>query len=100
MDIEDMEDAGNLSQAKKDWERLLENPAWVQLVRAIQAQVDTLQNEILFGSLQVENYALVTERKKGQFEGRLSLIATAEAMAESVSFDLQAALEKKEENEE
>lgn len=96
MRIEDMQDPANLQEAKKAWESLFENPAWVSLCEAIQAQADALQHDILFAPVTEQNTAYMQERKKGQLEGRLSLTATAEAIYQDLGIDLQRAVTDKE----
>lgn len=95
MKIDEYEEAGNLASAKRAWEDLFENPAWVSLVEAIQAQTDTLQQDILFGPIASSEQLYEVERKKGQLEGRLSITATATAMFEGVCADLRTAQENK-----
>lgn len=95
MKADEYEDAGNLASAKRDWENLFENPAWLSLVEAIQAQTDTLQQDILFGPIASSEQLYEVERKKGQLEGRLSITATATAMFEGVCADLRTAQETK-----
>ena len=96
MEIDEMMEPGNLSQARRDWEELTQNPAWLQLVAAIQAQTDSLQQSILFGPVTSEADLYRLEREKGQLEGRLSITATAEAMMQGVEYDLKQAIERKE----
>lgn len=95
MDIDQMEEVGNLAQAKRDWEELISNPAWAQLVKAVQDQVDGLQQEVLFAPITEENNLYMVERKKGMLEGRLSLQATAQALMENVALDFNMAAAKK-----
>ena len=95
MKADEYEDAGNLASAKRDWENLFENPAWLSLVEAIQAQTDTLQQDILFGPIASSEQLYEVERKKGQLEGRLSITATATAMFEDLCADLRIAQENK-----
>lgn len=90
-----MQEPGNFSERKRNWERLTENPAWVELIAAIQAQTDTLQQSILFGPVTSEADLYQLEREKGRLEGRLSITATAEAMMQGVEQDLKQALERK-----
>jgi hypothetical protein len=96
MEIDNMTEVGNLHEAKRDWERLLENPAWIQLMGAVQAQTDSLQQDILFSPISSESDLFMCERKKGMLEGRLSLTATAQALVESVQLDLNLATKEKE----
>lgn len=94
MKIEDMQEPGNLAQAKRLWEDLFENSAWLSLVEALQAQTDSLQRDILFGEVRTAEDLYLIERKKGQLEGRLSVTATATAMFETLQTDLQQALKE------
>lgn len=86
----------NIFEQKKLIENLISSPGFVMLAKVIQAQVDGLQNEVLFSPLKSMDEAFVMERKKGQIEGRLSLMATAEAMLEELQMDYQQAHAKKE----
>ena len=98
MKIDEYEDAGNLASAKRAWEDLFANPAWVSLIEAVQAQTDRLQNEILFEPVRSSEDLYQVERKKGQLEGRLSITATATAMFEGLCQDLKTAQQRKGEN--
>lgn len=84
----------NIQEQKKEFERLLESPAWRIINMAIQAQVDTLQQEILFAPIESEAGIYLQERKKGMLEGRLSLANTALAIIEELEIDLQRAQNK------
>lgn len=95
MEIDQMEEVGNLAQAKRDWEELISNPAWAQLVKAVQDQVDGLQQQVLFAPITDENNLYMVERQKGMLEGRLSLQRTAQALMESVALDFNMAVAKK-----
>lgn len=95
MKIDEYEEAGNLASAKRAWEDLFANPAWLSLVEAIQAQTDALQQDVLFGPVTSAGDSYLMERKKGQLEGRLSITATATAMFEGVCADLQLAQQNK-----
>lgn len=86
----------NIQEQKKEFERLLESPAWRIINMAIQAQVDSLQQEILFGDVEDASSLYRLERKKGMLEGRLSLAATATAIIEDLEIDLQRAKVAKE----
>lgn len=91
---EEPKDPLNIQEKKKEFERLLESPAWRMITIAVQAQVDSLQQEILFSSVESEGAVYMMERKKGMLEGRLALAATANAMLEDLEIDLQRALTK------
>lgn len=95
MKADEYEEAGNLASLKRAWEELQTNPAWLSLVEAIQAQTDTLQQDILFGPIASSEQLYEVERKKGQLEGRLSITATATAMFEDLCTDLRTAQENK-----
>lgn len=84
----------NIQEKKKEFERLLESHAWRMITVAIQAQVDSLQQEILFSSVESEGAVYMMERKKGMLEGRLALVATVNALLEDLEIDLQRALTK------
>lgn len=88
------QDPLNIQEKKKEFERLLESPIWRMINVAIQAQVDSLQQEILFSPVESEGAVYMMERKKGMLEGRLSLAATVHAMLEDVEIDLHRALDK------
>lgn len=98
MKIDEYQDVSNLAAAKKDWEVLQTNSAWVSLIEAVQAQTDRLQNEILFDPVRSAEDLYQVERKKGQLEGRLSITATATAMFEGLCQDLETAQQRKGEN--
>lgn len=89
----------NIFDIKKDFENLLESRAWRMLAEAIQAQVDSMQQEILFGPVESDSDMYRIERLKGKLEGRLSLMATAQAMLENLELDYQMALNQKENKE-
>lgn len=92
--LEDPKDPLNIQEKKKEFERLLESPAWRIMTVAIQAQVDALQQEILFAPVESEGQLYALERKKGMLEGRLSLVNTALAMVEELEVDIQRAQAK------
>lgn len=85
---EELNDPVNIKERIKEFEALLKSPAWVNISTMIQAQVDGLQQEILFGPVESEGDVYRLERKKGMLEGRLALAATAMAMLEEYQFDL------------
>ena len=95
MKADEYEDPSNLFALKKEWEASQTNAAWLSLVEAIQAQTDTLQQDILFGPIASSEQLYEVERKKGQLEGRLSITATATAMFEDLCTDLRIAQETK-----
>lgn len=95
MKIDEYKDADNLASAKRAWEDLFANPAWVSLMEAVQAQTDHLQREVLFGRITSQEELFDVERKKGQLEGRLSLTSTATAMYEGLCADLETARRNK-----
>lgn len=86
----------NIFEMKKDFENLLESRAWRMVCEALQAQADTLQQEILFSPVAGEGDLWLMERKKGQLEGRLALAATAKAMLDDLELDYQQAVAAKE----
>ena len=88
---EELKDPVNIKERIKEFQSLLNAPAWVMISTMIQAQVDNLQNEILFAPVESEGDVYKLERKKGMLEGRLSLAATTMAMLEELEYDLRLA---------
>lgn len=93
---DELKDPVNIKERIKEFEALLNTPAWGMISRTIQAQVDNLQNEILFGPVESEGDVYRLERKKGMLEGRLSLAATTLAMLEELEYDLRSAQKENE----
>ncbi len=75
---------------------LMAHPAWRILTQAIQAQVDNLQQQILFGSVSSAEDLYKLERMKGSLEGRLSLVGTAQAIIDTLEQDKRQAVAKQE----
>lgn len=78
-----------LSEWKSSFQHLTNSPAWRRLTQAIQGQVDSLQNDVLFTPLDGEAGVLLCERKKGMLEGRLSLVNTALGIMSEIEHDMQ-----------
>ena len=97
--MEEYNEPSNLSDQKKELQRLLESRGWGMIVSTIQSQVDTLQSEILFGPVIGPDDLYRLERKKGMLEGRLSLQATLQDLIENLGIDLERAISKKESKE-
>jgi hypothetical protein len=70
------------SEQKKFWESLQTNPAWVSLCQALQAQADSLQEQIIFTPVRSVEDTYMLEGKKGELRGKISCSSTAEAMYE------------------
>lgn len=79
----------SLGELKQVFENLLGNAAWKRLMLAIQAQVDSLQSEIIFSEVTSEADVYRLERRKGMLEGRLSLQNTFAGMLDSIQQDLR-----------
>lgn len=94
--MENSQELGNLSVRKRDWEELLENPAWGQLVGVLQEQADALQQSILFKPLTDQMGLYERERLLGKLEGLLSVTATVESMQQELSLDISQAKQRKE----
>ena len=62
--------------------------AWAMITQVVQDQVDTLQNLILFGTVESSGDIYRLERMKGQLVGRLSLTRTMETLLENIEVDL------------
>lgn len=88
---EELKDPVNIKERIKEFEALLKSPAWIILSQMIQAQVDDLQNQILFVPVESEGDAWKVERMKGKLEGRLSLAATAMAILDELQYDMHVA---------
>ena len=58
------------------------------ITQVVQDQVDTLQNLILFGTVESSGDIYRLERMKGQLVGRLSLTRTMETLLENIEVDL------------
>ena len=84
----------NMQEQKKEFERLLESPAWGIIMESIQAQTDGLQQQVLFSPVESTGDAFRIERVKGQLEGRLSLAATVQGIMQDLEIDLQRAKDK------
>ena len=94
--MDSIQELGNLSVRKRDWEELLENPAWGQLVGVLQEQADALQQSILFKPLTDQMGLYERERLLGKLEGLLSVTATVESMQQELSLDITQAKQLKE----
>lgn len=94
--MDSIQELGNLSSRKRDWEELLENPAWGQLVGVLQEQADALQQSILFKPLTDQMGLYERERLLGKLEGLLSVTATVESMQQELSLDITQAKQRKE----
>ena len=90
------QELGNLSVRKRDWEALLKNPAWEQLVDILQEQANTLQQSILFKPLTDQMGLYERERLLGKLEGLLSVTATVESLQQELSLDIRQAKQRKE----
>lgn len=90
------QELGNLSVRKRDWEVLLKNPAWEQLVDILQEQANTLQQSILFKPLTDQMGLYERERLLGKLEGLLSVTATVESLQQELSLDIRQAKQRKE----
>lgn len=90
------QELGNLSVRKRDWEELLKNPAWEQLVGVLQEQADALQQQILFKPLTDQMGLYERERLLGKLEGLLSVTATVESLQQELSLDILQAKQRKE----
>lgn len=77
-----------LSEWKSAFEALTNSPAWRRLSAAIQGQVDSLQQEVLFRPLVNEGDVLTCERRKGMLEGRLALNATAMGIVSEIEMEM------------
>jgi hypothetical protein len=85
----------NILEQKKEFERLLDSPAWRILMREVQEQVDHFQRTILFAPIEGEADIFKQERMKGQLEGRLSLEHLVRTKMEQLTYDHARAQEAK-----
>ena len=93
---DNVQELGNLSVRKRDWEELLNNPAWEQLVDILQEQANALQQSILFKPLTDQMGLYERERLLGKLEGLLSVTATVESLQQELSLDISQAKQRKE----
>lgn len=96
--MEDTQELGNLSARKREWEELLENPAWGQLVGVLQQQADALQQTVLFAPLADQMDLYKRERLLGKLEGLLSVTATVESLQQELGLDISQAKQRKEQS--
>jgi hypothetical protein len=89
MQSEKQPDDLTLTELKQTFEGLTNNAAWRRLMLAIQAQVDSLQSEIIFSEVSSEADVYRLERRKGMLEGRLSLQNTFAGMLDSIQQDIR-----------
>lgn len=87
-----MADTVTLKDQKRQWELLLESPAWLRLRKVLQEQTDNLQRTILLTPLARLDEALAQEFSKGKLAGMLAL----EQTIEGVLMDLEMEIEKSE----
>lgn len=81
-------DRATLQDMRKQYQSLLEHPAWCKLMAVVQGQVDELQ-QILLMPLKAPEEVYMREFNKGQLEGRLSLTNTLQTLIETIEFDLE-----------
>jgi len=89
MELEKEPDDLSLSELLKIAQGLTANAVWIRLCAAIQAQVDSLQSEVLFGEVTSEGDVFRLERRKGMLEGRLSIAGTLQGMMDTWAQDLR-----------
>lgn len=76
----------------------MQNPMWVSLCRALQAQADSLQEQIIFTPVRSVEDTYMLEGKKGELRGKISCSATAEAMYEESCVAFNEVVKENEEN--
>lgn len=86
------------SEQKKFWQGLFQNPAWVSLCQALQAQTDSLQEQIIFTPVRSVEDTYVQEGMKGELRGKLSCSTTAEAMYEEACVAFNEIVKENQEN--
>ena len=86
------------SEQKKWWESLQRNPAWVSLCQALQAQADSLQEQIIFTPVRSVEDSYVQEGMKGELRGKISCSTTAAAMYEESCVAFNEAVKENAEN--
>lgn len=98
--MDEYREPGNIFEQKKGYEDLQSSPAFIKLIGEIQAQVDGLQQEILFGPVRTQEDLFFRERQKGMLEGRLSITNTLTTLVETLQVDYNTAVAEKENNDE
>ena len=94
MNYDELRGRSELSAAKKEFEDLLSSRAWGQLMRVMQAQIDGLQQEILFSPITSPEKLYDLERKKGKLEGKLELEGTVQGILAEIEVNLKQAIER------
>lgn len=90
MDDNEVKGLESLRELKREYQSLLEHPAWHKLVAVVQKQVDELQQALLM-PLRSQDEVFLREFNKGQLEGRLSLTNTIETLIETLEMDIRKA---------
>jgi hypothetical protein len=89
-------DSHSLIEQKKALEELASDRAFLHLNSLVQAQVDALQQEILFSPCSNVDSLVSQEYKKGQLEGRLSWARVLETAIANLTLDIQYKQEEEE----
>lgn len=81
-------DLATLQDLRKQFQQLLDHPAWGKLIAVVQGQVDELQ-QVCLRPLSSPDEVYVREFQKGQLEGRLSLTNTLETLIAELELDIE-----------
>lgn len=80
---------GSLLERKREFQRLLEDRAFARVVAGLQAQADSLQQEVVMKPLGSLEEALPQEWKKGRIYGLLAVTAYIEGAVADIEFELR-----------
>jgi hypothetical protein len=81
-------DLATLQDMRKQFQQLLDHPAWGKLIAIVQGQVDELQ-QVCLRPLAHESEVYLKEFQKGQLEGRLSFTSTLETLIGELELDIE-----------
>ena len=85
---EEIKGVPQLRERQRDWERLLSNPAWGQLIETLQAQADALQKEVLYRPLTCDADVYQRERQAGRLIGLLSVTDTVMTLQSEIEVEI------------
>lgn len=86
---ETMEDIESLRGELRQLEELAKTPAFLKIVSVLQAEIDSMQNEIVLKPCASEGEVLLQEYRKGQVEGRMALSRLVGDRLETLEYEIK-----------